>query len=118
MCENKKSLWQQICSLICQLGLWTWKGVDKVSLVHAFMDTIVYKCLSNHKRNDDQSPFHAHNHVYSKKRLLGKLKKTHQPKNDHNWSPSIHTTTSIRKMFPKTRKKENPPSYIMFQVNF
>jgi hypothetical protein len=39
------------------------------------MDTIVCKCLSNHKRNDNQSPFHAHNHVYSKKRLLEKTKK-------------------------------------------
>jgi len=53
-----------------------------------------------------------------KKRLLGKTKKNDQPKNNHNFSPLIHTTTSIRKMFPKKRKEKTPPSYIMFQVIF
>jgi hypothetical protein len=93
--------------------------VDKITLVHAFKDTIVCKCLSNRKRNDNQSPFHAHNHVYSKKRLLGKTEKNPQPK---KMTPidllQYIQPHQLKKCFLKQEKRKIHPPTLCFNSFF
>jgi len=32
-----------MCALICHFGFWTWEGVEKIALIHDFMDIVIYK---------------------------------------------------------------------------
>jgi hypothetical protein len=31
-----------MCTQMCHLGIWTWKGAKNIVLVHDFMDTLAY----------------------------------------------------------------------------